>query len=514
MGPQPMQTTLLIIALGIIAVFFVVAVLGMEQSDDSGRLNRFVKTVSERLKRLVKTVSDNAPPLSTSLGIFFTFVGIYIAFKEIDFDGGQGDIIFDIACVSIGVFFIIAVFGINQSDDNGRLKRFVRTVSDNAPSLLTTLGILFTFVGIFIALQDVDFVDTGNIRKQIEPLLGGMKIAFGSSVLGLGLAFAFRFILKPLIKVGDDQEATSAILSEMKAQTEGIEGLRQDFRDFAKNIEKANSEALVKAIEKVMNDFNAKINEQLGENFKHFNEAVGKLHEWQEEYKGQVEALTNAFNESQKGIEAIKDNMAAIEKSCQNIPEHLSRLEEVINLANQRMEELHAGLASLAEMREKAADAIPEIQTRLESIISDMQKGAKNFQKCQQEAMDNLAATVEKITERAAGIVTDFREAVSDMISELVAAMTVVRQKISAMTSELAAEMQRSVKHFQADSREQLQKILDTMGKNLTPITEKISIDLRAFEDVFKELVEVLNSLERAKGDKPSKQQSSAPRNR
>jgi len=37
-----------------------------------------------------------------------------------------------------------------------------------------------------------------------------------------------------------------------------------------------NSKALIEALQEVIRDFNAKINEQFGENFKQLNEAVGK----------------------------------------------------------------------------------------------------------------------------------------------------------------------------------------------------------------------------------------------
>ena len=71
--------------------------------------------------------------------------------------------------------------------------------------------------------------------------------------------------------------------------------LRNDFRDFAEKVTEDGSNALIKALEEVMRDFNAKINEQFGENFKQLNEAVTALLEWQKEHKKQVEELTEIF---------------------------------------------------------------------------------------------------------------------------------------------------------------------------------------------------------------------------
>ena len=46
---------------------------------------------------------------------------------------------------------------------------------------------------------------------------------------------------------------------------------------------------LVEALRDVVQDFNARINEQFGENFKHLKEGVAKLRVWQEQH---VETIT------------------------------------------------------------------------------------------------------------------------------------------------------------------------------------------------------------------------------
>ena len=52
-----------------------------------------------------------------------------------------------------------------------------------------------------------------------------------------------------------------------------------------------NTKALIEALESVMRDFNAKINEQFGDNFKQLNEAVGRINDWQEQYRQQMDEL-------------------------------------------------------------------------------------------------------------------------------------------------------------------------------------------------------------------------------
>ncbi|MXZ09071.1 MAG: hypothetical protein F4Y79_06450 [Gemmatimonadetes bacterium] len=63
------------------------------------------------------------------------------------------------------------------------------------------------------------------------------------------------------------------------------------FKEFATQMADNNTKALIEALESVMRDFNAKINEQFGDNFKQLNEAVGRINDWQEQYRQQMDEL-------------------------------------------------------------------------------------------------------------------------------------------------------------------------------------------------------------------------------
>ena len=67
-----------------------------------------------------------------------------------------------------------------------------------APALLTAIGILGTFTGIFMSLQDIDLgniSETQNLIAASTKLLAGMKTAFSTSWFGLGTAIFFIIFL-------------------------------------------------------------------------------------------------------------------------------------------------------------------------------------------------------------------------------------------------------------------------------------------------------------------------------
>ena len=229
-------------------------------------------------------------------------------------------------------------------------------IASASPALLTTIGVLGTFVGIFIGL--VNF-DVGNIDKSVPLFLEGMKIAFVTSILGMGSAVFLRVtyaavprqalaesvgpeeIYSVLTDIRDGQNSalseirsaisgeddTSMVTQLQKLRTsvadgdtelrnvliltdttrEGIENLTSEFRQFAETMAEDNSKALIEALEQVIRDLNTHIyllNEQFGENYKQLNESVGALLSWQDQYKDHVEKLTDQFQRSLDGIES------------------------------------------------------------------------------------------------------------------------------------------------------------------------------------------------------------------
>src|SRR5262245_18682715 len=68
--------------------------------------------------------------------------------------------------------------------------RFNQKTFAYAPTILTTTGIFFTFLGVAFGLSDFD---TGNVQASVPALLGGLKTAFWASVAGVGGALTIKF---------------------------------------------------------------------------------------------------------------------------------------------------------------------------------------------------------------------------------------------------------------------------------------------------------------------------------
>ena len=92
--------------------------------------------------------------------------------------------------------------------------------------------------------------------------------------------------------------------------------MRTDLNDFAKTAAEANTTAFIDALKAAIADFNKNLTEQFGENFKRLNEAVGKLLEWQENNKKDMEDMRTSIDTAVKGIGEVKKLSNSNQRKC------------------------------------------------------------------------------------------------------------------------------------------------------------------------------------------------------
>lgn len=68
------------------------------------------------------------------------------------------------------------------------------TLAELIPNLLTSLGILGTFMGLYRGLSTLNFTDAAKLIEGIPNLLSGMRFAFGTSVAGISCSLVFNML--------------------------------------------------------------------------------------------------------------------------------------------------------------------------------------------------------------------------------------------------------------------------------------------------------------------------------
>jgi methyl-accepting chemotaxis protein len=438
-----------------------------------------------------------------------------------------------LSAVSIIVFvFLVSLAGV------GKEHGFLAQISSIAPNTLTSIGIFFTFVGILVSLSNFD---VESINSAVPQLLSGLQLAFLSSVVGLFFSVLFRFI----IAFGNRRNTAGAVgatelYDELKRMNENTllvrdalvgEGdtslstqfgkLRNDFRDFAETMAEDGTQALVKALESVISDFNEKINEQFGENFKQLNEAVAALLLWQEEYKTQVEMLTAAFQETQKGIKNI-------EESTSKIPSHMESVETVFNATDGRVSDLYEGIGTLHELRESAKNSVPELKASIDSMTTGMRESIdsqletltsqisesknltenlgniikssldqteQNFQQQMskfQGVLDSLTMGADNVLESTDTVAKRVNEIIENFSSNQEKVGREIQSKIDQSVADNVESMNQSLQDLDKGMQQQLQRSIDKMGNNLTAITDTF---VTTYEENARKIIELSRSI-------------------
>ena len=270
-------------------------------------------------------------------------------------------------------------------------------------SIVTVIGVLGTFIGIFIGLWDFD---TGNIEASVPTLLEGLKLAFITSIVGIGLSIWLKgsTLRKQKKQAASEETYTGATVDDLAGFLQSIENSltgagnstvlsqlqelgttfsnKQDdliraFNEFATQMAENNTEALIEALENVMRDFNAKINEQFGDNFKQLNEAVGRINEWQKQYRQQMDQLAEEFRVAAASIETSRQSLEIIANRSGAIVSSAEELGPILQAIQDQIDELGIHLKAFSALADNAGNAFPIIENHLKQLTHDFSTAVK-----------------------------------------------------------------------------------------------------------------------------------------
>jgi septation ring formation regulator EzrA len=332
------------------------------------------------------------------------------------------------AIVVIGVFalLLVSLFGVALVMlASGKTPTFTRSM----PTLLTTLGILGTFLGIAIGLLQFD---VHQVEYSIPILLDGLKLAFITSIMGIFLGICLRVILTlnhdatqveeptaiatqhpsvtdysavferqiqlaetqmiALQQLGDqlgqfDQKLTT---SRQQQHSELLTVLEK----FTDQLTELGSRQLIIALESVIRDFNTKLGEQFGENFRRLDDSVGKLLQWQDQYRHHMDQLSEQLDHATDSVAKSETTLQALTQQALQISNHVQDQQAVLASLRRETMELESLLSAIAELRDKAKDAFPAMDNRLATMLETLENAvlaARHFEnRLIQEDMDTL----------------------------------------------------------------------------------------------------------------------------
>jgi DNA anti-recombination protein RmuC len=346
--------------------------------------------------------------------------------------------------------------------------------------------------------------DAANVSASVPLLLEGVKTAFWASVSGVGGALVLRIkhklhktpiqqaegapkssnmddvvlALKDLQKsiAGSDD---GALLTQLKLirqdQTDQSQALRHSFDEFAKKMAEDGSKALIEALREVISDFNAQINEQFGENFKELNRAVSALVVWQQQYKEELDKLQSIQKQSSNDLQSSAASLSDLVKQSGGFVEAASKLETLLKGLAQQYEIIQQSEQALHKVLVEMKDVTPQFATKLEELLGALRKGVEKVQSDVSEVMRNFGVQTQSSNAELKGLLVDtLKKSQGDVNDQLLKGLEIVRQSVVTLDKGL---------------QDELNKSLETLGRQLASLSEKFVSDYGPLTDRLREVV-------------------------
>lgn len=268
-----------------------------------------------------------------------------------------------------------------------------------------------------------------------------------------------------------------AIIDEEKATRSEIqlmhEGMISAFNEFAHQMAENNSKAFIKALEETIKDFNTKIQEQFGENFKQLNVAVGKLLVWQEEYKNTIVEVTENQKVIFEGIEQAKSSLKDMANNSYSIQESAQLLSNIILTAQKYQEELLVSLNTLVEISKEAKQFIPALNKTSEQISSLSNNAIENMDKYLKEAQDSVAISAKEISSLSNKATESIDQYLGNVVNNLEHHDTILQQSFNATNKAIentTSTLEKNVTDFHKDLKNKLDDVNIKFKDNLNDL--------------------------------------------
>ncbi|OHY95622.1 hypothetical protein BI375_12715 [Vibrio rotiferianus] len=427
----------------------------------------------------------------------------------------------------------------------GKAPRFTASTTN----ILTSLGILGTFAGIVVGLMEFNPTD---IDGSIESLLAGLKTAFLTSLVGMAASIIYKAILGTIPQKGEDAikgvgpeeifqvmsqqlrssnellasikgEEDTSLVSQLKilrtdlndaqkeqtayqdlkvAQTEKFQvTLWNKMDEFGDLLSKSATEQVINALKEVIVEFNDKLTEQFGENFKRLDESVKKLVDWQENYKDQLADMATKYQLGVDAISSTEKSVASINERAEAIPATMEKLHQVMELGHGQVTELEHRLEAFKDLRDKAVEAMPQIREQMDntmSVIGESVKAAStHYESMLQESqsiIDNFSSTATQsvevmrvnLEEGAVKVSNELENRAVEIGGRLAEASNDIQEQVGTATGGL-----HNMTNYLTDTTEQVRQHLEDsitdLNGQLRVLVADIKDDARETGNVLKE---------------------------
>lgn len=369
------------------------------------------------------------------------------------------------------------------------------------PSILTSIGIFGTFLGVALGLAEFD---TAAIQSSVPALLEGLKTAFWTSIAGLlgALTIKFRYAVASMrvrahreakqtatmddlawhlerisnhLATEEAEPVSSLLKQQHDAQMAQQKQLESTIRNYQADMTEANQQALQQAIGHVMREFNTRIEEQYGENFRQLNQAVGQMITWQKEHRESIEALVESNRQSAESAKLGAESFERLIQQTRSFTSVAEDMEALLSTLQTQSENLREYLSTFSNLVVDAQQGLPQLETRILQLTEGMQQLVET----QGQQMRTLLE----------GSATDIRDTVRNVSEVLMEGTERAQQNMGTQLTQLLERNDKQMKQMDQALEDELNRAMKSFGYQLTALSEKFVNDYTPLTDKLHDLV-------------------------
>ena len=305
-----------------------------------------------------------------------------------------------------------------------------RNELNQVAGMLTGLGILGTFIGLSLGLQNFNTGTTAQMTESIEPLMNGIKVAFHTSIYGMVFSLTFNTIYKKklfeaeaavrnfvsvfkkyvlpdtendgmnqLIALEEEQldaikHMTKKIAAELNVLLEPqFDRLNDTIVDF-ENMATRNQE---EALHRIVNSFVEQMNQSLGQTFANLNQTVEDQYKLQQNNAGMMQEILAGTGSTKENLLAINTETEKLIKTLDEYSESIttvqSEMRNTVSTLRRHNESTHNSLLKERDMLGEQEIAI----NNFKNTVAELAKYSKDTYEHMDDSLEELTNGIDYI---------------------------------------------------------------------------------------------------------------------